>query len=85
MTKDKMIKKIMQRMSKRADDGIKKYGSTMLHSRKSFVAWIDDAQEELWDAIVYLEKDISKLNYILWAIGFMVLTQFVSWVLSMIG
>ena len=56
MTKDKMIKKIMQRMSKRADDGIKKYGSTMLHSRKSFVAWIDDTQEELWDAIVYLEK-----------------------------
>ena len=56
MTKDKMIKKILQRMSKRADDGIKKYGSTMLHSRKSFVAWIDDAQEELWDAIVYLEK-----------------------------
>ena len=33
----------------------------------------------------HLEKDISKLNYILWAIGFMVLTQFVSWVLSMLG
>ena len=33
----------------------------------------------------HLEKDISKLNYILWAIGFIVLTQFVSWVLSMIG
>ena len=33
----------------------------------------------------HLEKDISKLNYILWAIGFMVLTQYVSWVLSMIG
>ena len=62
MTKDKMIKKIMQRMSKRADDGIKKYGSTMLHSRKSFVAWIDDAQEELWDAIVYLEKLKSLQN-----------------------
>ena len=43
-------------MGKRADDGIKKYGSTMFHSKKSFVAWIDDAQEELWDAIVYLEK-----------------------------
>ena len=56
MTKDKMIRKIMQRMSKRADDGIKKYGSTMLHSKKSYVAWIDDTQEELWDAIVYLEK-----------------------------
>ena len=56
MTKDKMIRKIMQRMSKRADDGIKKYGSTMLHSKKSFVAWIDDTQEELRDDIVYLEK-----------------------------
>jgi len=33
----------------------------------------------------HLEKDISKLNYILWAIGFMVLTQFVSWVFKMIG
>jgi len=33
----------------------------------------------------HIQKDISKLNYILWAIGFMVLTQFVSWVLSMIG
>lgn len=62
MTKDKMIRKIMQRMSKRADDGIKKYGSTMLHSKKSFVAWIDDAQEELWDAIVYLEKLKSLMD-----------------------
>ena len=56
MTRDKMIRKIMQRMSQRADDGIKKYGSTMLHSKKSFVAWCDDVQEELWDSIVYLEK-----------------------------
>jgi hypothetical protein len=71
MTKDKMIRKIMQRMSKRADDGIKKYGSTMLHSKKSFIAWIDDAQEELWDAIVYLEKlktlmdlELKELNNI---------------------
>lgn len=71
MTKDKMIRKIMQRMGKRADDGIKKYGSTMLHSKKSFIAWIDDAQEELWDAIVYLEKlktlmdlELKELNNI---------------------
>lgn len=33
----------------------------------------------------HLEQDIKKLNYILWTIGFMVLTQFVSWVLKMIG
>ena len=33
----------------------------------------------------HLEKDIKKLNYILWTIGFMVLTQFISWVFKMIG
>ena len=64
MTKDKMIRQIMKRMGKRADDGIKKYGSTMAHSKKSFVAWCDDVQEELWDSIVYLEKLKSLQNEI---------------------
>jgi hypothetical protein len=31
----------------------------------------------------HIEKDISRLNYILWAIGFMILTQFLAWVLRM--
>lgn len=33
----------------------------------------------------HLEQDIKKLNYILWTIGFMVLTQFVAWLLKMFG
>ena len=48
MTKDKMIQNIMNRMSKRSEDGIKKFGNT--------INWIDDVQEEMWDSIVYLEK-----------------------------
>ena len=35
--------------------------------------------------LYHLEKDIKKLNYILWTIGFMVLTQFISWMFKMIG
>ncbi|HSG32764.1 MAG TPA: hypothetical protein VLB82_14615 [Thermodesulfobacteriota bacterium] len=35
--------------------------------------------------IYHLQLEVRKLNYVLWAIGFMVLTQFVSWVLKMIG
>ena len=31
----------------------------------------------------HLEKDISKLNYILWAIGFMIASQFLNWILRM--
>ena len=56
MTKDKMIQNIMNRMSKRSEDGIKKFGNTMNESKKPTINWIDDVQEEMWDSIVYLEK-----------------------------
>jgi hypothetical protein len=56
MTKDKLIANILQRMALRSENGIKKFGLTMGETKKPTVAWIDDAQEELWDAIVYLEK-----------------------------
>ena len=56
MTKDKMIQSIMNRMSKRSEDGIKKFGNTMIESKKPTISWINDIQEEMWDSIVYLEK-----------------------------
>ena len=33
--------------------------------------------------LVHLEKKINTLNYVLWTIGFMVLTQFLAWLLRM--
>ena len=33
----------------------------------------------------HMQRDIDLLNYILWAIGFMVATQFVAWILRMFG
>ena len=33
----------------------------------------------------HMQRDIDRLNYILWAIAFMVGTQFLSWVLRMFG
>ena len=62
MTKDKLIANIMQRMALRSENGIKKFGLTMNETKKPTVAWIDDAQEELWDAIVYLEKGIDIMR-----------------------
>ena len=55
-TKDSLVQGILKRFAKRSDDGIKKYGKTMLQATKSIAQWIDDAQEESWDKIVYLEK-----------------------------
>ena len=37
------------------------------------------------DHLKHMQRDIDRLNYILWAIGFMVATQFVSWILRMFG
>ena len=34
--------------------------------------------------IYHLQKEVKKLNYILWTIGFMVATQFISWILRMV-
>ena len=55
-TKDPLVQKIIDRIARRADKGIKKYGNTMETSTKPIKSWITEAQEELGDAIVYLEK-----------------------------
>tara|TARA_R100000353_G_scaffold155039_1_gene113804 strand:- start:898 stop:1086 length:189 start_codon:yes stop_codon:yes gene_type:complete len=35
--------------------------------------------------IWHLQRSIQRLNYVLWTVGFMVATQFISWVLRMVG
>ena len=65
VTKDPLIQGLFQKFSKRSDDGITNYKVTMVQATKPLPKWIDDAQEELWDAIVYLEKIksiLTKLN-----------------------
>ena len=54
--KDKLVDDVLKRMKTRSDSGIKKFGTTMLEAKKPFLSWIDDAQEEAWDTIIYLEK-----------------------------
>ena len=55
-TKDKLVQGVIDRIAKRSEKGIKKFGCTMLQSKKPTIAWINDTQEELADAIIYLEK-----------------------------
>jgi hypothetical protein len=65
ITKDPMIQELLQKFSKRSDEGIANYRVTMVQATKPLHKWIDDTQEELWDAIVYLEKIkslLTKLN-----------------------
>ena len=55
-TEDPLTHGLLQRFCKRANDGIDTFGTTMQDANKPFDVWIVDAQEELWDAMVYLEK-----------------------------
>lgn len=65
VTKDPMIQDLLRKFSKRSDEGISNYKVTMVQATKPISKWIEDAQEELWDGIVYLEKIkslLTKLN-----------------------
>tara|TARA_R110000744_G_scaffold74606_6_gene148934 strand:+ start:1141 stop:1389 length:249 start_codon:yes stop_codon:yes gene_type:complete len=55
-TKDPLVRDLLARMSKRSDEGLTKYKVSMDLAMKPIGKWIEDAQEEEWDKIVYLEK-----------------------------
>ena len=56
-SQDPIINDIVTRILSRSESGIKTYGLTMeQNNTKSIGQWIDEAQEELMDAVVYLEK-----------------------------
>tara|TARA_R100000700_G_scaffold25861_1_gene32669 strand:+ start:332 stop:529 length:198 start_codon:yes stop_codon:yes gene_type:complete len=59
---DPLVEKVAKRMLQRSNAGIIKYGNTMRTAEKPLVEWINDAQEELLDAVVYLEKIKEKVS-----------------------
>ena len=64
-TKDTLIMDLLHRYAKRSEIGIATHGKTMVEATKPVAEWIEDAQEEAWDKIVYLEKlkrILSNLN-----------------------
>ena len=61
-TNDPLVQKVIDRMAARSESGIKKFGNTMDQANKSLHEWILDTQEELADAIIYLEKVKEQLR-----------------------
>jgi len=53
---DSVVNAVISAFQKRAEFGQKKYGTTLDRNDLSFLQWIQHAQEELMDAILYLEK-----------------------------
>jgi hypothetical protein len=55
-SKDSIVNSIVTKFISRSDIGIQKYGTTLDRDDLKTVDWIQHAQEELMDAILYLEK-----------------------------
>lgn len=64
---DSCVKSIINKFVERAELGKQKYGTDLDRTDLSILEWINHAQEEHMDAILYLEKlkkeyEINKLN-----------------------
>lgn len=53
---DSIVQSVVQKFIQRSDFGKKKYGTTLDREDLCFNHWVQHAQEELMDAILYLEK-----------------------------
>ncbi|QDP55957.1 MAG: hypothetical protein Tp1102MES256162_22 [Prokaryotic dsDNA virus sp.] len=61
LPKDPVVERVIDSFRSRSRDGILKYGTTLHDNPDGFYKWIQHAQEEAMDFILYLEK-IKNLN-----------------------
>lgn len=54
--RDPVIKTVVDKFVERSDVGFKKYGVTLNDDDAPLVAWMNHLQEELMDAVNYIEK-----------------------------
>jgi hypothetical protein len=53
---DSVVLSVLEKFKQRSEVGQKKYGTTLDRKDLSFLDWANHMQEELMDAILYLEK-----------------------------
>lgn len=61
MQTDSIVEDVKYIYDKRSEKGQKEYGTTLEDNPDGFYKWINHLQEELMDAVLYLQK-IKKLN-----------------------
>lgn len=55
-SKDKLVHDVIRKFDERSAAGYAKYGSTLRDDNDTLYRWVNDVQEELMDAILYLQK-----------------------------
>jgi len=59
---DSIVQSVMNKFHDRAKVGFTKYNNTLDRNDFTVIQWIENAQEELMDGILYLEKLKKTLN-----------------------
>ena len=62
--KDEIIERVIQKFIKRSEVGYKKYGVTLKDDDQPLGKWLTHIQEELMDAVNYIEKVKDVLDWI---------------------
>ena len=62
MTRDVIIDRVIEKIKSLSDVGFKKYGVTLKDDDQPLDVWLTHIQEELMDAVNYIEKvkDVLK-------------------------
>lgn len=55
-SKDELVHDVIRKFDERSAEGFRKYGSTLRDDVDGIHRWLNDVQEELMDAILYLQK-----------------------------
>jgi hypothetical protein len=62
MVDDKIVNEVIQNFEKRSIIGYLKYGKTLERNDLTYEQWVNHLQEELMDAILYLQKIKHELK-----------------------
>ena len=64
--RDPVVEKVVDKFIERSDVGFKKYGRTLHDERtqglKNLVGYLNDVQEELMDAVLYIQAARDELE-----------------------
>ena len=64
--RDPVVKRVVDKFRERSDEGFKKYGTTLHEERttkmKGLMKYLIDIQEELMDAILYIQTAQEELK-----------------------
>ena len=54
--RDPVVERVVDKFVSRSDVGFEKYGVTLNNDKSNLFAWINHLQEELMDAVLYMQK-----------------------------